>query len=377
MNESNDCLVQIVGGSPLPVLVTAATLQPSHVILIHSKESELNARQLKALYDRLNYKTELRLINDPNDATECRSIIKPDLTKCKLDYTGGTKVMSANIRATWMKYGGPDSQALYLDDSRRMIRFDDGSEQEIDIQLPLNSLLAVHGLKNVSVHEQIDGGPTESDSVVLVKYYLSGNFGKRLLQLKKKTTKKIFTPEKVGLSLSLDSIPPKYNKPAQGQWNQFFGSIWLEIWMGHLVKQTRLVQPNYVFTGVLVEKRNGTTFEIDVASVQGHRAHIISCSTWTITGKEPKRERDEIWNRIRDKLFEVMLRSKQFGGLMVRRALVIPVNEERVAHLEAMASELMNVPNQLKVFGLKDMKEWAGVASGTPNLASLSDWLKK
>jgi len=108
-------------------------------------------------------------------------------------------------------------------------------------------------------------------------------------------------------------------------------------------------------------------FEIDVALIRGHRLHVVSC---TIDRRKPL---------CKSKLFEVAMRARQMGGDLARSALVslLEGGDAKGAYVEQLRADIASVwdaPNVPRVFGLADLREWAGT-TGAPNLSSLQDWL--
>jgi hypothetical protein len=96
--------------------------------------------------------------------------------------------------------------------------------------------------------------------------------------------------------------------------------------------------------------------------------YVLSCTT------------DSKKARCKSKLFEVAMRARQMGGDLARSALVCfldggDASGPYVDQLRSDIASLWEAPNVPAVFGLADLREWAGVG-GKPNFASLREWLE-
>lgn len=74
------------------------------------------------------------------------------------------------------------------------------------------------------------------------------------------------------------------------------------------------------------------------------------------------------------------MRARQMGGDLARSALVCLIDGpddkgEFVEQLRADITSVWDAPNVPRVFGLADLREWAGT-TGEPNLNSLVEWLE-
>src|SRR5690606_10157904 len=103
-----------------------------------------------------------------------------------------------------------------------------------------------------------------------------------------------------------------------------------------------------------------TEFEVDVALIRGHRLYVVSCTT----AQEKA--------LCKSKLFEVAMRARHMGGDLARSALVCLRDD--VGQLRSDIASVWDAPNGPAVFGLADLREWAGTY-GPTNTGSLMDWL--
>jgi hypothetical protein len=109
-------------------------------------------------------------------------------------------------------------------------------------------------------------------------------------------------------------------------------------------------------------------FEIDVALIRRQRLYVLSCTT------------DSKKARCKSKLFEVAMRARQMGGDLARSALVCFLDGDDASgpyidQLRSDIASLWEAPNVPAVFGLADLREWAG-GGDRPNLATLQKWLE-
>jgi hypothetical protein len=75
----------------------------------------------------------------------------------------------------------------------------------------------------------------------------------------------------------------------------------------------------------------------------------------------------------------VALRARQMGGDLARSALVclLDGSDNRGSYVDQLRSDIASVwdaPNVPRVFGLADLREWAGT-SDAANTGSLMEWL--
>jgi CRISPR-associated protein (TIGR02710 family) len=151
-------LIVTVGGSPQPIITSIKTLNPDRVIFLCSvrsrsqvigqdkpceirKEGKVierlpNLPAILKLGDHFHPETDLKIIDDPDDPSECyecaSSVIKElreQGGKIMADYTGGTKTMSLALGMAAMDYG----LELYLTTTFRkdIIRVSAGESTEM------------------------------------------------------------------------------------------------------------------------------------------------------------------------------------------------------------------------------------------------------
>lgn len=375
-------LLLLVGSNPFPNYLAALIYRPQSIRLFYSPETEEVKNYLrKGLETKLaGLSLDEKCIEDATSAPRVREAFSTVPDGAHLHYTGGTKIMAAHARMAFRDAGGGNEHASYLDERRGVLRFDDGYEIELSrqsFQLGLDEVLGLHGIKRIPKNEQFDSPPTEQDAgeiatAVLGKPELAGTLYKIRDDNGKPRTFQNAKQNPVVLSgllntdLSISRIPEdNWTKETYEGWRDFLGGGWLEVWCNKLVHG--ILGGSEVSVGVDCKRANNREFEIDLAIVRGHRLYVISCTTdATIRGCKPK-------------LFEVAMRARQLGGDLTRSALVCLLNGSNpkgpyVDQLRDDVTDIWGAPNTPQVFGLDDLREWAGIG-GEPNTGSLKQWL--
>ncbi len=152
-------------------------------------------------------------------------------------------------------------------------------------------------------------------------------------------------------------------------WDDFLTGGWLERWTASVIRSC-LGASAAPETGIHCKrgKAVATEFEIDVALIRGHRLYVVSRTT--------EHEKKAL---CKSKVFEVAMRARQMGGDLARSALVclLDGSNDNGLYVDQIRSDIAGIwdaPNLPRVFGLADLREWAGT-SGTANLGSLKEWL--
>ena len=127
----------------------------------------------------------------------------------------------------------------------------------------------------------------------------------------------------------------------------------------------------YVFRQGAGESRPPQS-EIDVALVRNYRSYFISCTTAADKAT------------CKQKLFEIAVRSRQLAGDLARPALVCLADGGTLSELRAEVGDEPSPTGAFRVrglmsvhvFGLEDLRTWAGWQGAPPNLESLKKWLE-
>ena len=299
--------------------------------------------------------------------------------------------MAAHGLLTFYQRGGEPGRALYLDEGGShhppALRFDDGNAVPLSrygVSLKLSTLLELHGVEYIP-RRPIAPAPTPEDVTEILSQVLRDpKLARRLHRRRdwfykvaekssRRTLEKPFRSADFGLALSEPVIPTEERLEGLGrvktgdawcrQWFDFLGGQWLEEWVGARVRE--LVPAADVAVG-LNSRRGpaGTPLEVDVGLTRGCRSYFISCTTSGTKGL------------CKSKLFEIGVRSRHLGGDVARAALVCLADAEKTAELQREITDLWGAPNTPRVFGIEDVRAWAGFGGARPNLEGLRTWME-
>lgn len=375
-------LLLLVGSNPLPNYLSAIILSPPSIRLFYSPQTaaikDHLVKRLKKRFGEIGLKETC--IQDATNAAKVREAFASIPEGAHLHYTGGTKTMAAHARMAFRDVGGTDQQASYLDERKDVLRFDSGHEMSLseqDLQLTLDDVLALHAIERINKDRRQADGPTAKDAESIAREVLKDpNLAGKLYGIHRDENRRrsferakasaVILDELIPVVLSVRMIPEAHwDKKAYDNWLDFLGGGWMETWCSALVRQ--ITDGDEVAVGLDCKLANRRHCEIDVALVRGHRLYVISCTTDTKMGL------------CKSKLFEVAMRARQLGGDLARSALVCllhgsDANGRYVDQLGNDVADIWDAPNTPQVFGLDDLREWAGI-HGAPNTASLKDWL--
>lgn len=372
-----DCktLVLLVGSSPLPNYLAAATLKPERVHLLYSEQTAAFKDRLSSAFAASLGLTDVgdvpaRSATKAHDVAEaCRRALEG---ADHLNYTGGTKVMAAQAR---MMFGAArEGAASYVDEPAGVVRLDNGNEIPIDAStLTIALLLALHGLDVPGPRLNAEGDPCAADTDRLAEVLLQEPARASSLHArvpapdaKVQGTAAIqwikSSPLDVGdLGLGLRQIPqPGWTNSNIKHWLKFLRGEWLE----ERVAATILaLDPSVELLTGLRAKLDGREFECDVLFLKRYRPFLVSC---TIDDRVPV---------CKAKLFEAALRARQLGGDLARYAVVSFMPAAGVAQVQRDVAAVWDSPARPRVFGIEHLREWAGIARTGPNLDSLRSWI--
>lgn len=376
-----ETLALLVGSNPLPNYLAAMMLEPREVNLVYSPQTTEPRDYLCAALQQRKITVSTVCVDDATDTRKIRDACQ-GLVVDHLHYSGGTKSMAAHARQA-CNLG--DSQASYLDERKGLLRFDDGYDVRLDqceLGLTLDLLLKLHGIDRVAATEERAGLPTDDDALVVATGILQNTSLVDVIRqkLRPEGRKRGVTeakgapwrPQDDGLTLSASVLPGEdWTSARYKSWDKFLTSGWLEVWTATLIRACLDGSPAAVEVSVTCKRTrpSPTQFEIDVALIRGHRVQVVSCTT------------DRTKPLCKSKLFEVAMRARQMGGDLARSALVSlldgsDTNGPYVDQLRADIASIWDSPNIPRVFGLADLREWAGTTGADANLGTLKEWLE-
>ncbi|RDD30896.1 hypothetical protein CR161_09395 [Prosthecochloris sp. ZM] len=374
-------LLLLVGSNPLPNFLVALILKPQSICLFYSPETETVKDYLyNSLKSRCDNVSD-RCIRDATDPFKVREAFDSISRDAHLNYTGGTKIMAAHARWAFRDAGGADSQASYLDERNSVLRFDDGYSINIsqqDFEVTIDEILGLHGISRIPAGAQPKTEPNDQDVKRVVESVIDNpGLASKLYGIHRKNDGNLQAVSKAKQDpldlnhfvsgLSIQQLPEHdWTKDTYKRWCKFLGGDWLEQWCGSLVRD--ITQASGVIVGIDCQRTNTRRFEIDVAFVRGCKLYVISCTTHT---KMPL---------CKSKLFEVAIRARQLGGDLARSALVCLLHGSNddgdyVHQLRYDAADIWKASNTPSVFGLDDLREWAGI-NGPADVGGLKKWIE-
>lgn len=375
-----DCrkLILLVGSNPLPNYLATQTLKPDELVLLASRDTVDPRDRLKELLEDAGGvgSIQTKTVEDAKDFAEIRNVVTGiqglSADGTYLDYTGGTKVMSACSRMAFSQNKQDLSRSSYVDEKKGKLRFDDGTSEDLDCSsLDFDAITRLHGVEVTSTGTRLWGFDDleELAKLILDEPDMAGfiyEHGKGLPDDDKKRLYKVYELLISILSRKAGALHGQpCNKKDYERWIKFSGGGWLEEWVEHLINSCDLKDPpiREICTGINLKRHTGRELEVDVVVIRGHRVFVVSCTT------------DAELSMCKLKAFEAALRARQLGGDMARSAITCFLDNQRVSILKKDVESAWAAPNTPEVFGLEDLKEWSGTGGASVNLTSLTNWL--
>lgn len=413
-------LVLLVGMNPLPIWVVfdainqpdaPTDLRPDRVLLLFSKATEGTAVRLR---DRMK-KTVHTVMGpslDPRDSMSIRRDIDKTLHAMPADalihvnYTGGTKEMAVSAYAATTAYVAKKSDVSavfsYLDPDSFRLRVNDrqtyphGSRDlRSTVRLPLNDLLALHNWERApeqsvspfvqswskttqAIWETVGNNEMAMSSFQQwVKAVFSKPDGTRRGTPSLREETLFIYPTDPHLTRVLNAMcseTPLPSSPTSLTWSQFFerfgsrnsdsrSSLWKEFagyfhgkWMEYwLHSQIERLAPSGDISDLaqnveVVPNGGGTKVELDVVMTRGYQFYLFSCSTAVNR------------SHLKNKGFEALRRSQQFGGdeaqavLVTLRPYQAQGDDASVKNLRQDLSLSGEPDRRLRVWGIDELR---------------------
>lgn len=389
-------LFLLVGANPLPDWVAARLLlrKQGRLYLVHSDETLVTAQDLaRYLMDKHEYKKpEFVHVSNPYHAGVVYQAIKDRLGRIGqgtigLNYTGGTKVMSAHSHRAMdqnVAAGLPPVIFSYLEAATCTMRFDGNQEFPVgladDAKLSLQELFRLHDDFALATPAKKTNAIPVAELLIKANSDLNdhrawrsfcernlkyppgrptGRMGKRPGDIK---TDADARPAAFNLS---GGLAPVADALTSGGGNTLGDVVdgrrwgfkdaedlagWLDGgWMEHYVvkiitdHQARYNVDDYGrnIIGKLKRFPAINRFEIDVAAMRGYQLHVFSCYSGSDKG------------RAKQKLFEAVTRAQQLGGDQARAALVCCADDPGA--IEREVAQSWDLKDRVKVFGQRDL----------------------
>jgi len=370
----SDHLFLLVGTNPLPNYVAAELLlKPSgSLYLIHTDETTIVADRLIAALEQKQKADGVTKIpvNEEKEDDIFSQIERHAIGKkgVGLNYTGGTKTMAVHAYRA-IEQACPDAIFSYLNalTLRMLIKRPGQPSQSFPVGLAvrpdLKTLLSLHGYelrtdpKAVPFQHDVAQALAQADCVKL-REWCNQNLrnGPDTPFRKKEELKKVDLPCLIDWSgaKTLDDLATQWGKKI-GEVAEWLDGKWLEDYTLWALQQ--VAGSCHVHQTAMSIQPQERGFEFDVAAMRGYQLFAISCSTETRKGK------------LKLKLFEAYVRSRQMGGDEARVGLVCCApkdnSESNPAAIQREIEETWDAQGKLRVFGAEHL----------PDLpAYLQDW---
>lgn len=409
-------LVLLVGTNPLPNYVVGKYFSLhnqnlNRIWLIYSEKTEFNKGGTKQYADDIEAVLKKEIARDINIkkepiseisrssdiSNETREILSPgkceEIEKLHLNYTGGTKAMSVHVYRELEKLWGQRFSASYLDARDFSIKFDDYMEYDIEdlrktIEISWEGLFQLHNTKMTKKGERyLDYLRPEEIENVLSKLFILVEKGK-VAELKEwvkesnklkpnitdKSTHDIINETMARFNINnnrvifefLKSLPEDdqnfyVSGKRKEKFSEFLNGKWLEIYVCQLIKKMKpesapLLNYNLIPITDSQNSKNKKDFEMDVIMKNGYQICGISCGTAIGKGKE---------GELKNKGFEVILRSRQLGGDEARAILVTLLNKNDIDRFERdLKGSAGSGRDNFTVLGIDDLppeKMWSKI----------------
>lgn len=313
---------------------------------------------------------------------EIQKIFSEEQTQIRsvhLNYTGGTKAMSVHIYRALDNMFGEGFSASYLDARDYHMKFDKnpdlitGDLRKL-IQLSDNDLFKLHNIETITKEgEYLDSlrdNPI-SDGIMQCLAELANK--NKLLDLKNwfddanAKPDELFNKGKKDRN-TIDEVLKDYSLPndqelfaylsmfpahdrfceKEGNWiynnfgneanskslKKFNEGGWLESYVAWVLTKYNRSNENNIISNIKLkskDKKGSNKFEIDVLVMNGYQICGISCGTAI---KHDKKGNEKLSNSLKNKGFEIILRSSQIGGEEARSALVTLLEHRIATNLE-------------------------------------------
>ncbi|PJB45021.1 MAG: hypothetical protein CO108_08000 [Deltaproteobacteria bacterium CG_4_9_14_3_um_filter_63_12] len=392
-------LIATVGSNPLPIVVSALTRRAPRLHLVVTPEVEGLAERIWSLLEtptegRAHVARGERLVLSANAAMDvprlCSELGDSPIpwARADLDYTGGTKMMAAEVRAFWRSQNSTGATS-YLSEKGRLIW---GRPPGVvgapwsppEAKLTFNELASLHFERPLTPSDKHqsgtlgpaadrilsflrdDGFPAWRDSLPPFRPMVIKNDGLTYTGASALSARNLgddqplmkFDVSKAlnvaGLGRSIDDVAKAIgaNGTIKEKRLKALGWLegdWLEIAFARLLQQSRLfdeVHQDVHQSGTA----SGDEFQVDVVAVKGHRAYLFSCTT------------DHTPSLCKSKLFEAAHRAGRLGGEYARVALVSLMDKPH-AVITNVREDGWHGYDQFRSFGLPHLKDEAGATS--------------
>lgn len=387
-----DKLILLIGSNPLPNFIVPLMLKPKQIRGYFSQQTKDVWGRLKMeLMKKLSLSEKafdgVQLANS-NDPLEMERNLG-ETADWHLNYTGGTKTMSAHYFKLFLEQNGGDkSKVSYLDDhdpKDACLRFGNGRTEAILIDLDVESLAAIHGF-NVKAENSVERPTDDQIRMIadfLVKnpekakdYYEAFNWenadNPKVSNGESKSQKRAEIKKSQLAAIQSEGFlfPELADKwelhDFRKKWCKILSGNWLEMWIESLLKP-HFQKPGSLRSGqrfVLPADEKRDCFELDVVILKQHRLFTISCTTDAQTGQ------------CKSKAFEITFRTRQLGGDLARPALACFLGNTKCnEEIKKRLSSGWDSPIKIEVWGIETLQNWLEDSEKGRTPTELTKWL--
>lgn len=326
---------------------------PNKVVLVCTEKTSSIAQRIKSLqsevlFEIINLGTKENNLNYiKNEILRYLNELSPD--NIHLNYTGGRKPMSIGAFVAVKEYENQGCNKIYSDICPRkyILTLEDGTTypKEGNISFNLNihieDFFLLHGLSKPK-YEKVN---SEFYSNQFCKFLFEQNmkneenfyinmWDKNLIDLKKLPWQETLH------NFTNTNISNKKLKDLQ----KFIKGIWLEEYIFNFLKEK---QKYFLITELawdVKSENHDKLFQVDVIVICGYRSYIFSCTT--------ENQSEDI---LKQKAFEGVKRSNQFGGIESKTILVCLAKDEKIEAIKKDMSDNYKKGN-FEVIGAEILK---------------------
>ncbi|MCX6358312.1 MAG: hypothetical protein NT029_00755 [Armatimonadetes bacterium] len=345
-------MVSLVGENPLPIYLAARQVAAPDARLLlvcsdHTRDVADRLREQLAGAERQMF-VKVRVIAsayDPVAVLEAMRQVRSDWPDAALNFTGGTKVMSAFAVQAW---ADDVARTLYLDEAAAAFRLGSGEVEPLyPLRLSPADLAALHGV----APDNVEGCPphTWADLCGIVRTFATTP------RPPEKYDKKWDEGGRWHAALTPATASEWDQKRVRDIWRyDFFAGQWLEQMSATVCRrlgadgpellegpQAGRLLPDDAVQGPRHYRVSGQQFEVDTVVVHRTRLFVIS-STTSAKVKTAKA-----------KAIEALHRGRQLGGGLARAVLLSMTQEAELAQVaDSVGSE------RLAVLGEAEVRRW-------------------
>lgn len=294
-----DELLALVDQHTLDTYIAVRAFKPRRVHLLYDHRMR---GPFEILAGHLQHRPGVEVVGlpveDETSLVELRRVLDALPPETHLHYTGGTGSLAAHAQLIFDRREG--SIGSCLDEERRLLRFDDGSDVHLrelvhNDDVLLDDIVDLQGYRLVNVSRLRDTTDRGRRDALIVA---CSKLGEPLTEEEEQRLQTMIRAAKT--------------KSSNDPWTKFLTGGWLEVLTATSVQR---VEPDYELECGARLKRGDPTLELDVVAVGRFHPYILSCST-SSDGKVAHR-----------KLFEVRDRTHRLAGAVGRPALVSLIDE--------------------------------------------------